>query len=228
MLDQVAVKSMTAVVFDLDGTLVDSVGAITDIANALMLELRLPPLDVDEARGYIGNGAGRFVERALAARDALQPATIAKRLDRFNALYAEAPGEANTPFPGVESALRELAIGGHPLGLCTNKPLAPTLVVLEALGWERLFGAVIAGDVLSKRKPDPAPLLEAARRLGQKDVIYIGDSEVDAETALAAGMPFLLFTEGYRKSRVEALPHTAYFSDFAMLADLIGKTSKSL
>lgn len=218
---------MTAVVFDLDGTLIDSVGAITDIANSLMDELDLPPLSVDEARGYIGNGAGRFVERALAARDAWQPATFAERLDRFNALYAEAPGEANTPFPGAEAALRQLADGGHRLGLCTNKPLAPTLVVLRALGWEQLFGAVIAGDVLPDRKPHPAPLLEAARQLDRKDVIYIGDSEVDAETALAAGVPFVLFTEGYRKSPVAALSHAANFSDFATLPDIINEISKS-
>lgn len=212
---------MTAVVFDLDGTLIDSAGAVCDVANALMDELGLPSLDFGEARSYVGNGAGVFLENALKARGAFEPSNFDQRLERFLSIYAEAPGEANAPFPGVEAALRELAATGYALGLCTNKPGAPTHVVLDAMGWSDLFDAVITGDMLKERKPHPAPLLEAVRRLGRETFLYVGDSEVDAETAAAADVPFLLYAEGYRKNPIEALPHTAAFWDYNELPALI-------
>ncbi|MCH9807914.1 MAG: phosphoglycolate phosphatase [Alphaproteobacteria bacterium] len=218
---------MTAVIFDLDGTLIDSVGAVADIANTLMRELNLPPLETDEARSYVGNGAERFLERALTARDALQADAFKEHFARFNSLYAAAPGDANEPFRGADAALRQLACEGYQIGLCTNKPLAPTLVVLKAMGWEDLMGAVIAGDVLPEKKPDPAPLLEAARRLGRERAIFVGDSEVDAETAAAAGLPLVLYTEGYRKSPIEALVHARAFSQFSELPGIIGELSEA-
>ena len=88
------------VVFDLDGTLVDSAAAIRDIANIQMTELGLAPLDLAEARSYIGNGAPTFLQRALKARHAENEAKFAARLHRFEELYATAPGDANIPFPG--------------------------------------------------------------------------------------------------------------------------------
>lgn len=213
---------MTGVVFDLDGTLIDSVSAVCDVANALMDELDLPRLDLDEARGYIGHGAERFLQQALQARGSLHDGpSYPRKLERFMELYSEAPGEANKPFPGVDAALRQLLERGFALGLCTNKPLAPTRVVLDAMGWGDLFEVVIAGGMLAEKKPHPAPLLEASRRLGRQHVVYVGDSEVDAETASAAEMPFLLFADGYRKSPIEELAHSAVFSDFLQLPALV-------
>lgn len=212
---------MTAVIFDLDGTLVDSVAAICDVANALLDELGLPPLAVSDARQYVGNGAEVFLKRVLTARDALDSEKFPSHLQRFLQLYAEAPGEANSPFPGADEALRELAREGWAIGLCTNKPQVPAEAVLRAHGWMNLFQTVIAGDTLPQRKPDPAPLLEAARRLGRRKTIFVGDSDVDAETAAAAGMPFVLYTEGYRKSPIQDLPHGGAFSDFSQLLEIL-------
>ncbi|ADZ69413.1 phosphoglycolate phosphatase [Polymorphum gilvum] len=217
---------MRAVVFDLDGTLVDSVAAIADIGNTLVGELGLAPLCLDEARGYIGNGAAKFVERALAARGRTPTgADLHIHVERFETLYAAAPGDANRPFPGVEATLRLLKARGVALGLCTNKPGAPTTNLLAALGWSELFAAVVTGDTLAQKKPDPAPLHHCARLLGHAaaggHIAYVGDSEVDAATAEAAGAPFLLYTEGYRKAPVEALPHRAAFSDYGRLPELL-------
>lgn len=208
------------VVFDLDGTLVDSAAAIRDIANIQMAELGLEPLTLAESRGYIGNGAPTFIERALKARHAHDPALFKERLHRFEELYASAPGEANTPFPGVEAAMRALVAQGHRIALCTNKPLAPTLVLLDAHGWRDLFTAIVTGDTLPERKPHPAPLIEAARRAGGGPAVYVGDSEVDAATAEAAGFPLLLYAGGYSKVPLPELVHAAVFADFAQVPAL--------
>ncbi len=111
-----------SIVFDLDGTLVESAPAIRDIANALMAEMKLPALDLAETRQYVGNGAGRFLEQALEARGALRSEEFADRLSRFMVLYAEAPPEANKPMPGSAAAMTQLAADGHRLAICTNKP----------------------------------------------------------------------------------------------------------
>jgi len=217
---------LRAVVFDLDGTLIDSVQAIAGIGDRLLAELGLPPLTLEEARSYIGNGAAKFVERALSARgQAVDKAALAPHVARFQLFYAEAPASANVPFPGVERALRELRSSGVALGLCTNKPAAPTHNVIEGLGWSDLFAAVVTGDTLGVHKPDPAPLRHCAELLGAdttaSNYAYVGDSEVDAATAEAARVPFFLFTEGYRKTPVEQLPHRVLFSDFARLPELL-------
>ena len=219
---------MSAVVFDLDGTLIDSVAAVCDVANILMNELALPLLDVEEARVYIGNGAGKFLERALSVRGALQPDAHAARLERFLALYAQAPGEANVPYPGAEATLRRLEAAGYAIGLCTNKPLTPTQVAINALGLTDLFDVVIAGDMLEHRKPHPQPLLEVARRLDQKAVIYVGDSKVDEATAKAAGIPFVLYTEGYRTVAVVQFEVAGTFSDFNKLPDVLSRVAAAL
>lgn len=217
---------MAGIVFDLDGTLVESAPAICDIANRLMTEFGLPPLDIPEARSLIGNGAGVFLERALKTRDAYSPERFQNQLSRFMTLYAAAPPEANKPMPGAENAMRALSNAGHRLAICTNKPMAPTSALIEAFGWESLVAVVIAGDSLPERKPHPAPLLKAASDLRQTLAFYVGDSEVDAATAEAADIPFLLFTEGYRKSPVESLRHDAAFDSFDELAGLIASRAR--
>lgn len=210
---------MARIVFDLDGTLIDSAQDIAGAANATLAEVGARPLSVDEARGFVGSGAVVFVERMALARDLPDPGPL---VPRFVHHYERAVHDT-VIYPGVEDALATLKAQGHGLGLCTNKPDRPTRAVLAHLGWESLFGTVFTGDSLPQRKPDPAPLLAALRVLGEGPAIYVGDSEVDAETGARAGVPFLLYTPGYRTTPVADLVHADAFDDWATLPSLIAR-----
>ena len=124
---------MSAVIFDLDGTLVDSAEVLRDVGNTVLAERGLTLMETDEARSYIGNGARVFVTKMLTARDAVDPETFEAIFERYSALYAAAPGAANIPFPHVDETLRQLVSLGHRLALCTNKPTAPTDVLLSLI-----------------------------------------------------------------------------------------------
>ena len=211
--------SAPALVFDLDGTLVDSAPDICAVANAVLAEEGVAPLTLAEARGFVGAGASVFVERMQAARG-LPEADHTRLLARFLEGY-EGAVENTRPYPGVVDALAVLAARGHPMGVCTNKPIGPARGVLAHFGLAPRFGAVIGGDSLPERKPDPAPLLAVLDALGGGAALFVGDSEIDAETAARAGLPFLLFTRGYRKAPVDRLPHAAAFDDFAALPGLV-------
>ncbi len=208
---------MKAAIFDLDGTLIDSAPDIRAAANTVLAAEGLAPLSLAEATGFIGAGAGVFVERMAAARLAApDPERTAAMLAAFIGLY-EGAVHLTRPYPGAVPALEALAQAGWALGLVTNKPEAPARAVLAHLDLARFFPVVVGGDSLPQRKPDPAPLHHAMAALGAQRTIYVGDSETDAATAQAARVPFALYTEGYRHTPPEALPHDFAFDDFAAL-----------
>ncbi|UWQ94288.1 phosphoglycolate phosphatase [Rhodobacteraceae bacterium M385] len=208
---------MARIVFDLDGTLIDSAADIAAAANATLAEVGAAPLSVDEARGFVGAGAVVFVQRMARARNLADPAALQPRFVH----HYEAAVTETVIYPGVETALDALCAAGHRLGLCTNKPGRPTQAVLAHLGWQDRFEVVFSGDTLAKRKPHPAPLQAAFEGLGEGPKIYVGDSEVDAETAERAGVPFLIYTPGYRKSPLEDLPHTVAFDNWAEVPGIV-------
>lgn len=211
---------MTAIVFDLDGTLIDSAPDIHAAVNRMLEAEALAPLDLATVTSFIGNGIPKLVERVMRARD-----IPADRHDRLTAVtlefYSRASTERTQLYPGLREVLPELQAQGFALGVCTNKPEAPARDILHRMDLARYFSVVIGGDALPVKKPDPAPLLAAFEGLGRARQLYVGDSEIDAETARRAGVPFLLFTEGYRKSPVDTLPHLARFSDFSALPGLV-------
>jgi phosphoglycolate phosphatase len=214
--------ALPGIVFDLDGTLIESAPAIMTDGNRLLSESGLPLLTLEEARSYIGNGAVKFVERAFSARGVhAAKEKLHDAYERFEMLYAEADPLDNTPMPGADEALRALAADGFPLALCTNKPGIPTRAVISALDWSDLLTEIVSGDSLDVKKPYPGPLFEAQRLLGTSSILYVGDSEIDAETAGRAGVPFILYTEGYCKAPIETLSFRASFADFADLPEVV-------
>jgi len=207
------------IVFDLDGTLIDSAPDIHAIANLVLAQEGAAPITLQDTRRFVGNGAAVFVARMRAARG-LPDAAQTRLLSGFLTLYNKAVDRTH-PYPGVALALQTLRKSGHRLGICTNKPLQPARSVLSHLGLSEFFEVVIGGDSLIVRKPDPAPLEAAFEVLGVGPRIYVGDSEVDAETAARVAVPFFLFTKGYRKTPVDKLPHSAAFDEFDALPGLV-------
>ena len=210
-----------AVIFDLDGTLIDSAPDIHAAANRLMAQHGFAAFTPDETRSFIGSGVPHFITCCLTARGrAGDGALRARMIEEFIADY-ETAVTLTQVYPGVMGALDGLAGADLALGLCTNKPKGPAHAVLAHLGLDGYFPVIIGGDSLTVRKPDPAPLQATAAALGARDVIFVGDSEVDAETAARAGVPFVLYTEGYRKGPVKRITHDRAFSDFTDLPGLI-------
>lgn len=206
---------MARIIFDLDGTLVDSAGEIHAAVSRMLEEENAPALDLATVTSFVGHGLPKLVEQVIGAAGldmARHEALTGRALAHFN----EIGGGMTRPYPGVREALGALQAAGHKLGICTNKPEEPARHILTRLDLGA-FDVVIGGDTLPMRKPDAAPLLAAAQALGAGPVIYVGDSDVDAETAQAAGLPFLLFTEGYRKRPVAELYHSDSFERFDQL-----------
>lgn len=211
--------SPRAVIFDLDGTLIDSAPDIHAAANAVLQGEGLPLVTFEQSRGFVGRGARVFVERMeRAVTGGNSPAMTDHLHARFLHHYERAH-ENTRIYPGVVEVLEGLRTGGVALGLCTNKPMGPTRAVLAHLDWDGFFGVVIGGDSMAVAKPDPAPLMAVVEGLGMtlKQITYIGDSETDAETAQRAGARFGLFTEGYRHTAPEAMYHQFRFDDYRHL-----------
>ncbi|WP_164659592.1 phosphoglycolate phosphatase [Tropicibacter sp. Alg240-R139] len=208
---------MTAsIVFDLDGTLIDSAPDIAAAVNAMLADEGYESLEQATVTSFVGHGilhltglVIRHVGLNMDRHTELTAATLAH--------YNQSSSALTAVYPGVIDALDTFQARGLKMGICTNKPEASARHELKMFNLERYFDVVIGGDSLSKRKPDPAPLQTAFDSLGPRQHIFVGDSEVDAETAQRAGVPFLLFTSGYRKTPVAELPHTATFDDSAGL-----------
>ena len=183
------------IVFDLDGTLIDSERDLADAVNALLTERGAEPLPLSAVASMVGDGAAALVGRAFeAARLRMNDAT----LSRFLELYDERLLHTTRPYPGIVEALEAIAPLGV-LAVLTNKPLEHTERLLDGLGLARFFADVVGGDGPLPRKPDPAGLrhLMSAHHALPANTVLVGDSTVDAATATSAGTGFCLARYGF-------------------------------
>lgn len=211
------------IVFDLDGTLIDSAPDIHAAVNAVLREHGGSQLTLDQVRSFIGGGVDVLWQKVVRATH-LDPKRHGELVAAFMTRYHDATSLTRL-FPNVLETLGVLADRGYPLGICTNKPLGPTRSVLEHFGILGLFGTIIGGDSMAEKKPHPAPLRAALVALGanpdQPRALYVGDSEYDATCAAGVPVPFLIYSRGYRHTPIEQLPHHAAFDDFAGLPLLV-------
>lgn len=189
---------LKAIIFDLDGTLVDSARDLQDATNALLAEVGLRPVSLDEVKSMIGDGAAKLVERAVVAAGG-DGSRLPELVARFLTIYEGNASRHTQAYPGVPDTLKGLRSLGLALAVVTNKPYAATLEILEALGLHGYFGAVVGGDTLAERKPHPAPILLALERLGVEPeaALMVGDNYHDVQAARAAGLRAFAVTYGY-------------------------------
>lgn len=207
-----------ALVFDLDGTLVDSAPDIQRALNEAFQPLGVAPFGLDQVKGLIGGGAPAAIARAARMADRqLTAAEEAEALARFYPVYAEASAEGRGLYPGAIELLEHLTGRGLPLGLCTNKAQHITEIALGALGIRRYFTAVVGARDDLPKKPDPAMLLRAMAPLGADPAasVMIGDTAADIGAARAAGCRSIAISHGYSRIPSEELGADAIVSGLA-------------
>ncbi len=186
---------LAGVFFDLDGTLVDSARDMHSALNALCREHALTAPSFAVVRETVSRGARAVLRCAVGDNDARVEALLPRFLERY-----VATGMANThAFPGVDAVLEDLEARGVPWGVVSNKAEALVALVLQRLGYDRRAAAVVGGDTLAERKPDPAPVLHACALAGVEPsaCVYVGDDPRDIEAGRAAGLYTVAAAWGY-------------------------------
>jgi phosphoglycolate phosphatase len=198
--DELSALEGATVVFDLDGTLVDTAPDLVGTLDELLAHEGLPPLGLEAGRLLIGGGPRAMIARGFEQAGAsLSGQRLAKLTERFLARYAARLVEASRPYPGAGAALARLKAAGARLAVCTNKPTDLAIGLMRGLGLERLFSAVVGPDAAPARKPDPRHLLAAIAAAGgdPRRALMVGDSAGDAQAARAARVPLILVSFGY-------------------------------
>ena len=208
------------VVFDLDGTLVDTAPDLVDTLNVVFAREGLPAVAYQEARTMIGGGARRMIELGLAAEGrAFDRSHIDRLFDDFLAHYAAHIADRSRPFPGLEAALDTLAADGARFAVCTNKLEWLSVKLLDALGLAQRFAAICGQDTFAIQKPDPEILRRTIAQAGGSSdrAVMVGDSKNDIDTARAAGIPVVAVDFGYTEIPVTRLGPDRVISHFADL-----------
>jgi phosphoglycolate phosphatase len=205
-------------VFDLDGTLVDSVMDLRAALNEVLRERGHRALSRAEVKHMIGDGVPTLVARALAASGA-DPAEASMALPRFLEIYEANPTQLSRPYPGVAETLTTLRRRGYRTAICTNKPQQATLAVMQGLDLLPLFDGIAGGDRFPVRKPHPGHLLQLIAELGARPEAsaMIGDNENDAAAAHSAAVPLVLVRYGYARVEPESLMADALLDHFSEL-----------
>lgn len=213
------------VIFDLDGTLVDTAPDLAKALNHCLEGDGLKPFDVKDMRNLVGHGAGALLRRGYKLREGndLEGERFEKLLKTFLAYYEAHIADDSHPFEGVESALQALKAADIALGICTNKPHDMAMALLRHLGWRDLFQSIIGGNVLGYRKPDPRHIFAVADALGllPDDCVFVGDSEVDYHAGKNANMRTIIVRFGYRTMPLEEMHGATFLRGYDDLLEVL-------
>ena len=202
------------IVFDLDGTLADTAPDLAASLNHALAMLGRSQVPVESVRHLVGHGARALLRRGLATSGDAPEELVDAGMQHFLDYYAAHICDGTLVFPGLETALDEIAAAGAKLAICTNKPDRLTHALIEALGWGNRFDAIVGADTMGVRKPDPLPLHEAIARAGGGRAVLVGDSITDADTARAAGVPFIAVSFGFADRPVAELGAAAVIDHY--------------
>jgi phosphoglycolate phosphatase len=212
------------VIFDLDGTLVETAPDLVDTLNWVFRREGLPELPYAEARNMIGGGARRMIENGLRLEGrAVDDAEMNRMLADFLRYYGEHIADRSLPFPGLDAALDQLAGRGFRFAVCTNKREGLSKLLLEALKMTHRFEAICGPDTFNIYKPDPEILRRTIRAAGgaMERSIMVGDSDTDIATARAAGIPIVAVDFGYSEIPVEKLTPDRLISHYDQLVPAV-------
>jgi len=194
------------IIYDLDGTLVDSAPDLATAVNRMRKDLGFAPQNIDDIKQWVGNGAAMLVKRGLADALKLTAETIPQNLfqqglDLFFQHYRVCNGNDSKLYDGVLPALQQIHARGIRQAVCTNKPAEFTEVLLKKMHLDHFFSCVVSGDTLPQKKPDPAPLLFCTTqcKIAVNDCLMVGDSMTDVLTARNANMPHICVSYGYNR-----------------------------
>jgi phosphoglycolate phosphatase len=215
---------LPALIFDLDGTLVDTAPDLLGALNAVLLAEGRHGLETATLRHMVGFGARALIEQAMAATgEAVTPARLAALVDAFIAHYRAHIADESRPFPHVEETLARLARDGARMGVLTNKPQELTLPLLEKLDLSCFFAAIHGAGRFDYVKPDPRVFHHVVEELGGGSAVMIGDSKTDVATARAAGVPVILLSYGYTPEPAHTLGADAVIDDFSKVPAWVRK-----
>ncbi|MDE7182831.1 MAG: HAD-IA family hydrolase [Clostridia bacterium] len=209
-----------AVIFDLDGTLLNTLGDIYKVLNQSLEKFNLPKVTYEDAKNFIGNGAKKLVERAVGNRFDLAQEVY----EYYAEIFAKCKNDATELFEGEEQALSALVNAGVKLALITNKPQNATSAVYTKFLAEFKFSEVLGQTEYYPLKPNPTSTFEVLKRLGVKkqECVFVGDGETDVQTAKAAGLRCISVLWGYRtREQLEVAGASEFCENFSELADMI-------
>lgn len=218
-------RKIGAILFDLDGTLVDSAADLHGAINVVLENHRLAGLSLPQVIGMVGDGVRKLVERAFIERDAaLTPDALDRVTDDMVAIYSARLTDLTTVMPGAIDAVRTLAANGVPMGVVTNKPRGAAVAILAHFGLFEPMGIVIGGDSGLPRKPAPDMILAALSALGAGagEAVMVGDGAADIDSGKAAGVRTVAVRGGYAHTPVDKLGADIVLDDLAALPGALG------